>query len=194
MHRVPATLLSLIVVVLAVPAVAAEPTTPVETLSDEHQEGGHEAWQEHRNFFTAFGGMRLARAEVEPQEGALGDPAAGLEAGTYAVTPAFGLDYSYRVNKWLGAGAFFDVSVGTANEWMVGPCVFFFPWRGLFIELSPSLEFEVGGAPLFVARGAVGYEFELTEQVTLGVYTAVDVEPTRRDVDIVPGVTLGFGI
>jgi len=180
--------LSVLVLALAAPAFADE--TPLET-EGQHE---HEAWREHRSFFTAFGGVRLARVEAEPQEGVLGDPSALAEASPYGATAAVGLDYSFRLNRFFAAGAFFDVSMGTSSEWMVGPCVFFFPWRGLFLEVSPTVEVEAGRSALFVARGAVGYEWELTQQVSLGLYAAVDVEPLGHGVDFVQGLTVGYGI
>lgn len=188
MHA-PRLVLSLLVIGLAASAFAQE-GTPLET-EGQHE---HEAWREHRSFFTAFGGVRLARTEAEPQEGVLGDPSAVNELSPYGATAAVGLDYSFRLNKWFATGAFFDVSMGTTSEWMVGPCVFFFPWRGLFLELSPTVEVEAGHAALFVARGAVGYEWEIGKQVSLGLYAAVDVEPAGSSVDFVEGLTIGYGI
>lgn len=180
--------LSLLVIAVAAPAFADE------TLLETEGQHEHETWREHRSFFTAFGGVRLARVEAEPQEGVLGDPSALADSSPYGATAAVGLDYSFRLNQWFATGAFFDVSMGTSSEWMVGPCVFFFPWRGLFLELSPTVEVEAGRSPLFVARGAVGYEWELTQHVSLGLYAAVDVEPVGNSVDFVQGLTVGYGI
>lgn len=168
---------------LSLPVWAGEDAEPT-TVKHEGESGEKkEAWEEYRHYFTGFGGANIG--EVEAEEG---------EPST-AAAPAVGLDYSYRVSKLVGVGAYFDYAYGRFHELLVGPSLFIFPWEGLFFEVAPSLAVSSKNELFFVARVAVGYEFELTPQFLLGLYAAFDgaIEGEKFKPAFVPGITVGYG-
>jgi hypothetical protein len=159
----------------ALPARAEEPGAPPKGAVEV------EEWMEHRTWLTAFGGATLAF----PTESVGGEPAAT------EVAPAFGLDLSFRLSQLFGIGVYGEYSFSPLHEMLIGPAVYLFPWRGLFIELAPSLGIDKENLLFFVGRGAVGYEFDLTPQLLLGLYAALDYG--RGGLAFVPGVTFGYG-
>lgn len=167
-----------LVPLLSLPALAEEEKEPEGTVEAKHEK--KEPWEEYPHFFTGFGGVTLGTGEA-PAEG---------EAGALEATPTFGIDYSFRFSKYFAVGAYFDYALNF-HELLVGPCLFFFPWKGLFLEASPSLQIEHNEEIAFAARFAVGYEFELTDQFLLGLYAAVDYGHARFA--FVPGITIGYG-
>lgn len=178
----------LLLPLLCVPAFAAEEEKEPEEKAGVEAKGEEkkgEEWEEVRHFFTGFGGVAIGSGEA----------AAEGETAATEVAPAFGIDYSYRVSKLFGLGAYFDYAAGTFRELLVGPALFIFPWEGLFFEVSPSLGINGKQDLFFVARVAVGYEFEITPHFLLGLYVAADgaVEAGGFKVGVVPGVTIGWG-
>jgi len=187
-HRIPL-LAACCLSVLAAPAAAEEAAAPEHSVAAEHEGAGEaEAWREHRSYLTGFAGVTIEKAEPAAGEPAAGEPA----ADTWETAPTLGFDYSFRVTRWLAAGAYVDFAGGPVVESLVGPCLFVFPWRGLFLEVSPSLSVKHSGELGFVARGALGYEFEVTETFALGLYAAADWSPAG--VAVVPGVTAGWAV
>jgi len=160
---------------LSLPALAEEEKEPEGTVEAKHEQ--KEAWEEYPHFFTGFGGVTLATPEDS-------------EGGELVAAPTFGIDFSYRFSKYFAVGGYFDYAPAF-QELLVGPCLFFFPWRGLFLEASPSLEVGRNEELSFAARFALGYEFEITDQFLLGAYAAVDYGNAR--VAFVPGITVGYG-
>ena len=169
-------LLLFAVPLLSLPALAEEGKEPEGTVESKHEH--QEAWEEYPHFFTGFGGVTLGTAEGHGGE-------QQLEAAA-----TFGIDYSYRFSKYFAVGAYFDYAAAF-HELLVGPCVFFFPWKGLFLEASPSLQVDRNEELSFALRFAAGYEFELTDQFLLGLYAAVDYGHQRFA--FVPGLTVGYG-
>ncbi len=168
----------LLATVLSTP-VRAEEEKEEPAATAEQKAEAKEPWEVYPHFFTGFGGVTIGHPE-----GLNGEEMPLQAAAT------FGIDYSFRVSKYFGVGAYFDYAT-QFRELLVGPCLFFFPWKGLFLEASPSLEIARNEELSFAARLAVGYEFEVTDQLLLGLYAAVDYGHARFA--FVPGVTVGWG-
>jgi hypothetical protein len=178
--------LFVLIPLLSLPAFAGEEKeeeSEAKAGVEKKEEAKGEEWEEVRHFFTGFGGVTIGS-----EEAAEGEPA------TTGVAPTFGLDYSYRVSKLFGIGGFFDYSFGNFHELLVGPALFIFPWQGLFVEISPSMRVDAKQELAFVARLAVGYEWDITPNFLLGLYVAADGAVSNGfKVGVVPGVTLGWG-
>lgn len=180
------------------PAPAPEPTpAPAAAVDVSHHEekatAGHheekgegEEWMHHRDSFTFFGGATIAF----PFGGAAAEGEGGGEGAATGprVGATFGLDYSYRVSKYIGLGVYVDYALKPVNAATIGPLLLIYPVGGLFIELAPSISGSTEEEAVFLGRLALGYEFDITSWLAVGAYLAGDV--SVRDVAIVPGVTV----
>ena len=188
MTTVKLTLRTLFVLIplLSLPALAAEKKEEEPDAKagvEKKGEAKGEEWAEVRHFFTGFGGITVAS-----EQAAEGEPAA------IGVSPTFGIDYSYRLSELFGLGGYFDYSFGQFRELLVGPALFIFPWKGLFVEIAPSMRVDAKRELAFVARLAVGYEWDLTPNLLLGLYVAADGAVSNGfQIGVVPGVTIGWG-
>lgn len=103
---------------------------------------------------------------------------------------AAGLEYEYRLRRWLGVGGLAEVATGDLRDAVFVGLVHLHPWRGLQLSAGGGVEInreESEG----VGRFGVAYQLPLGERWTLAPNLNVDVvegEPTW-----VYGLVLGLG-
>lgn len=101
----------------------------------------------------------------------------------------FGVDYEFRLNRFLGVGAFYDHAYGDLRTNVVAPGVFIHPFSHFTVVAAPGLERHEGHNE-FVFRLASSYDFPIN-RLALAPTFAVDFLEGRRV--YVYGVTIHVG-
>lgn len=104
--------------------------------------------------------------------------------------PGMGVEYEYRFNRWIGAGALVEGVFGGVRESIILVPVSLHPWRGLRLTAAPGVDFHLNDAE-FAFRVGAGYEIELGRGLTLAPEVAGDF--TRVGKTLVYGLSLGWG-
>jgi len=102
---------------------------------------------------------------------------------------AVGLDYQYRFNKIIGAGALVDYAGGSIESLLIGPALYLHAWHFEF-TIAPTVEFS-GGDVAWPIRLGVAYEFELLKGVSISPAVFFDTERNDESA-LVYGLAFGF--
>ena len=100
-----------------------------------------------------------------------------------------GLDYEYRVNRLLGAGAVLEHAFGDLNSTTFLVVADIHIWRGLVTQIGPGFEV-TNGETHFAARFGALYEFVFDENLTVSPQIHYDISEENS---LVFGLAFGFG-
>lgn len=104
---------------------------------------------------------------------------------------SLGLDYEYRLRRWVGVGALVEVASGDLREVLVIAPLFLHPWRNLVLAVAPGVEIRSGTSSEFLFRVGAGYRFPIGGNFAIGPEFNIDIvegHPTY-----VMGLLLGIG-
>jgi len=116
-------------------------------LASESQEA--EAGVHHRHEVAVFLGAAI-RDEHETESGF-----------------ALGVEYQYRLHRFLGVGALAEGALGEFRDVLLIAPISFHPWRGLRLVVAPGAEIPNEGSTEFALRLGAGYKIPLGGRFTL---------------------------
>jgi len=100
-----------------------------------------------------------------------------------------GVNYERRLSELIGAGFFYENTMGGDDRWTIGVPVFFHPHEGWRFVVAPGMQRKDGDTD-FLLRGGVGYEFELDNSWILVPQFNLDF--TDGDTICVAGASIGY--
>jgi hypothetical protein len=103
---------------------------------------------------------------------------------------AIGVDYQYRIKKWVGIGGLVDYAMGDFKSTLVGIPLFLHASDFEF-TIAPAVEFSDGDAAIALRLGAA-YEFKTS---VVSISPSVFFDTVRDDKPAwVYGISLGFDL
>jgi hypothetical protein len=80
---------------------------------------------------------------------------------------ALGLEYQYRLHRFLGVGALVEGELGDLRDVLLVAPISLHPWRGLRLVVAPGAEIPNEGSTEFALRLGAGYKIPLGGRFTL---------------------------
>jgi hypothetical protein len=153
---------------------------------EAHDQTGHEK-HGHRHHIGMFVGGTYGELSGHHEVGTLSNGhSSGIEKEN-AFT--LGVDYQFRLYRFLGLGGFYDHAFGDFRTTVVAPGLFIRPVEKVQILAAPGVELHEG-ENVFVFRLGFYYEFHIN-RLSLAPTAAVDFVYGKEV--FVYGLTFGFG-
>jgi hypothetical protein len=155
--------------------------SPMAIADDAHEEGAHEegTHEFHRHH------MALLVGNTHSDKSDYG--------------PAFGLDYEYRFNKWLGIGGLIEYAGGDFDHLLLVAPLYIHPYKGWLLNVAPGTdihkEHEDHGKEEktrdWIVRTGVAYQFPIGDSYTIAPEFNVDF--SEHETTLAYGLAFGVG-
>jgi len=150
--------------------------SPVVVAEEAHEEGSHEFHRHH---------IALIAGNTQNE-----DSKNGLSVG---------VDYEYRINKWLGIGGLVEYTGGDFEHLLLIAPLYIHPYKGWLFNVSPGTEIhkehgdheEDKKTRDWIVRTGVAYQFPFGKRYTIGPEFNVDF--SEHETLFVYGIAIGLG-
>jgi hypothetical protein len=141
-----------------------------------HEEGAHESHRHH---------MALILGNTQSEETSNG--------------PSIGVDYEYRLNKWLGIGGLVEWAGGDFDHLLLMVPLYIHPYKGWLFNASLGTEIhkehgnhdEEEKTRDWIVRTGVAYQFPIGARYTIA--PALNVDFSAHETTIAYGLAFGVG-